>query len=180
MGSISPPFSKTLTNLSQLVNNVNGQDWPSVEGMKFPNNRFCFVNFLTCGAIPYLLWKLLFSLSLTMCRDGWKLKPPRLMMLKFGMSRALISNQGSHFCNKKNCTELPLRIIPRPTTKLKCSIETLAKDGESQPKRMEPTPRGCFIGPQESVPNSVRNVSLPDRLRLKSNIELTGQSRSVT
>ncbi|RDX97477.1 hypothetical protein CR513_19745, partial [Mucuna pruriens] len=39
---------------------------------------------------------------LIMFRDGWRLGPPKLIKLKllFGVSKALISDQGSHFCNR--------------------------------------------------------------------------------
>ncbi|RDY02254.1 hypothetical protein CR513_14304, partial [Mucuna pruriens] len=41
-----------------------------------------------------------------MYRDGWRLKPPKLTMLKFGVPRALISDQGSHFYNHTMATLL--------------------------------------------------------------------------
>ncbi|RDX89099.1 hypothetical protein CR513_29224, partial [Mucuna pruriens] len=44
------------------------------------------------GAIPC---------SLTTFQNGWRLRPPKLMMLElFGMLKALISDQGSHFYNR--------------------------------------------------------------------------------
>ncbi|RDX81962.1 hypothetical protein CR513_37313, partial [Mucuna pruriens] len=54
------------------------------------------------------------SLSLTTSRDGWKLTPPRQMMQKllFGVSRALIGDQGSHFYNKTMSTLLEKYGIP--------------------------------------------------------------------
>ncbi|RDX83599.1 hypothetical protein CR513_35470, partial [Mucuna pruriens] len=112
MGSIGPPFSETLTNMSRPANSVNELKWPSTIGMKCPNSRFCFVKFLTYGVLiswghsPSPMKTLIFSLSLTMCRDGWRLKPPTLMMLKFGVSKALISDQGSHFYNRTMSTLL--------------------------------------------------------------------------
>ncbi|RDX74258.1 hypothetical protein CR513_46022, partial [Mucuna pruriens] len=83
--------------------NVKEQGWPSPEGMKCPNNQFYYVKFLTCRIL--ISWghslspmeTLIFYLSFTMYQDGWRLKPPKLMMLEFGMPRALISDQGSHF-----------------------------------------------------------------------------------
>ncbi|RDX96611.1 hypothetical protein CR513_20708, partial [Mucuna pruriens] len=43
-------------------------------------------------------------LLLIMFRDGWRLGPPKLMMLKYGVPKALISDQGSHFCNRNGCS----------------------------------------------------------------------------
>ncbi|RDX94504.1 hypothetical protein CR513_23103, partial [Mucuna pruriens] len=135
VGSIGLPFSKMLTNLCRPANNVSKQEWLSAKGMKCPNSRFYFVKFFMCGVL--ISWDhslspmetFIFSLSLTMCRDGGRLRPPRLMMLN--VSRALISNQGSHFCNRTMSTLLekyrvvhwlPLLIIHRSTAKLRCSI----------------------------------------------------------
>ncbi|RDX99181.1 gag-pol, partial [Mucuna pruriens] len=42
---------------------------------------------------------LTFYLSLIMFRDGWRLRPLELMRLKFGVPKALISDQGSYFYN---------------------------------------------------------------------------------
>ncbi|RDX90685.1 Retrovirus-related Pol polyprotein from transposon opus, partial [Mucuna pruriens] len=98
VGSIGPQFFEMLTNMSRPTNSVSEQEWPSTKGMKCPNSRFCFVKFLTCrvliswGHSPSPMEILIFSLSLTMCRDGRRLKPPRLMMLKFGVSKALITD----------------------------------------------------------------------------------------
>ncbi|RDX67514.1 hypothetical protein CR513_53600, partial [Mucuna pruriens] len=38
--------------------------------------------------------------------DGWRLRPPKLMMLKFNVPKALISDQGSHLYNKTMSTLL--------------------------------------------------------------------------
>ncbi|RDX85981.1 hypothetical protein CR513_32752, partial [Mucuna pruriens] len=53
---------------------------------------------------------------------------------------------------------------PHTNGQVEGNQETLAKDGGSRPKRLEPTPKGRSIGPQDSIPDSVGNVSLPDRL----------------
>ncbi|RDX94245.1 hypothetical protein CR513_23398, partial [Mucuna pruriens] len=83
--------------------------------MKCPNSQFYFVKFLTCGVLiswghsPSPIETLIFSLSLTMCRDGWKLKPQRLSMPKFPKVwcvKTLINDQGSHFYNRTMSTLL--------------------------------------------------------------------------
>ncbi|RDX70305.1 hypothetical protein CR513_50478, partial [Mucuna pruriens] len=43
-----------------------------------------------------------------MFQDGWRLRPPKLVMLKFGVPKALISEQGSHLCNKIMSTLLEM------------------------------------------------------------------------
>ena len=71
------------------------------------------------GTIPYLSVMFIFCLLLIMSRNGWKLKLQGLMILKlleifiksnifskFGISRALISDQGIHFCNRTVVTLL--------------------------------------------------------------------------
>ncbi|RDY07563.1 hypothetical protein CR513_08312, partial [Mucuna pruriens] len=94
----------------------------------------------------YILQTLIFSLSFTKCRDGWRLKPPRLTMLKFGVSRALINDQGSHFYNRIMST-------------------LLEKYGVVQKmlKRLELTLKRFSMGPQDNLSDSIRNVSLLDR-----------------
>ncbi|RDY11928.1 hypothetical protein CR513_03339, partial [Mucuna pruriens] len=56
---------------------------------------------ISWGHSPSPTKTLIFYLPLIMFQDGWRLGPPKPMMLKllFGMLKALISNQGSHFCN---------------------------------------------------------------------------------
>ncbi|RDY02599.1 Gag-Pol polyprotein, partial [Mucuna pruriens] len=113
-GSIGPQFFKTLTNLPWPANYVSEQKWPLAEDMKCPNNQLYFVKSSMCGVL--ISWDhsqspketLTFSSLLTTSRDGWKLRPPRQTMQKllFGVPRALISDQGSHFCNKTMSTLL--------------------------------------------------------------------------
>ncbi|RDY11450.1 hypothetical protein CR513_03896, partial [Mucuna pruriens] len=93
------PVNFHVLDMEDETSGKGESQWPSTEGMKCPNSQFCFVKFLTNGVL--ILWghspspmeTLIFSLSLTMCRDGWRLKPSRITMLKFGVSEALISDQ---------------------------------------------------------------------------------------
>ncbi|RDY11497.1 hypothetical protein CR513_03844, partial [Mucuna pruriens] len=86
--SIGPPFSETLTNMSQPANSVNEQE--------YPNSQFYFVKSLTYGVL--ISWAhslspmetLIFCLPSIMCRDGWRLKPPRLMMLNLVCRKLLL------------------------------------------------------------------------------------------
>ncbi|RDX71901.1 Pol polyprotein, partial [Mucuna pruriens] len=59
-----------------------------------------WVNFL------FLMVTRIFCLLLIMFQDGWRLRPQKLVMLKFGVPKALISDDGSHFCNKTMSTLL--------------------------------------------------------------------------
>ncbi|RDX94689.1 Retrovirus-related Pol polyprotein from transposon 17.6, partial [Mucuna pruriens] len=57
------------------------------------------------------VWSIDFMGSFPISYDGWRLRPPKLMMLKswwilFGVLKAFISDQGSHFCNKTMSTLL--------------------------------------------------------------------------
>ncbi|RDY13036.1 hypothetical protein CR513_02095, partial [Mucuna pruriens] len=68
--------------------------------------------------------------SLTMFHDGWRPRPSKPMKLKllFGVSKALISDQRSHFCNRtmamllEKYGVLPLRITLKPIAKWKSLI----------------------------------------------------------
>ncbi|RDY04388.1 Gag-Pol polyprotein, partial [Mucuna pruriens] len=84
-------------NLSRPATNVKRQEWPSTEGMECPNSQCYFVKFFMYGSPRETLT---FYLLLIMFQDGWRLRPPELMMLKFGVSKVLISDQGIHFCNR--------------------------------------------------------------------------------
>ncbi|RDX71068.1 hypothetical protein CR513_49622, partial [Mucuna pruriens] len=44
--------------------------------------------------------------SLIMFQDGWRLGPSKLMTLKFSVPKALINDQGTHFCNHAMATLL--------------------------------------------------------------------------
>ncbi|RDX64553.1 Retrovirus-related Pol polyprotein from transposon 17.6, partial [Mucuna pruriens] len=72
---------------------------------EMPNNQSYFVKFLTFGELtswghsPSRMDTYTFCWSWTTCQDGWKQWPPRPMMPRFGVPKALISDQGSHFCN---------------------------------------------------------------------------------
>ncbi|RDX98811.1 hypothetical protein CR513_18212, partial [Mucuna pruriens] len=49
--------------------------------------------------------------------------------------------------------------------------QTIAEDGKFQPERLEPTPRGCSMGPQDNIPNSVRNIVFNKACHLLVEIE---------
>ncbi|RDX74565.1 hypothetical protein CR513_45679, partial [Mucuna pruriens] len=54
---------------------------------------------ISWGHSPSPRETLTFYLSLIIFQDGWRLRPPELMRLEFDVSKAMISDQGSHFCN---------------------------------------------------------------------------------
>ncbi|RDX74880.1 Pro-Pol polyprotein, partial [Mucuna pruriens] len=60
---------------------------------------------------------LTFCWLLIMFQDGWRLGPPKLMMLKFGVLKALISDQGTYFYNRAMVTLLEkYRVVHRIAT----------------------------------------------------------------
>ncbi|RDX94916.1 hypothetical protein CR513_22642, partial [Mucuna pruriens] len=89
--SISPQFSEMLTNSSRPANDS------STRGV-----------LISWDYSQSPIETLIFSLLLTTSRDRWKLRPPGQTMRKllFGVSKVLISDQESHFCNKTMLTLL--------------------------------------------------------------------------
>ncbi|RDY06188.1 pol, partial [Mucuna pruriens] len=90
---------------------------------KYPNSRCYFVKFFMFGV--FISWghslspreTLIFYLLLIRFRDGWKLRPPKLMKLKFGVPKVLISDQGSHFYNRTMATILEkYRVVHKVAT----------------------------------------------------------------
>ncbi|RDY13395.1 hypothetical protein CR513_01702, partial [Mucuna pruriens] len=92
-------------------------EWPLPASMRCPSNLFFFVRSLMFGVLTswihflFIMVTLIFCLLLIMFQDGWRLRPPKLMKLKslwilFGVPKALINDQGSHFCNKTMSTLL--------------------------------------------------------------------------
>ncbi|RDX95555.1 hypothetical protein CR513_21899, partial [Mucuna pruriens] len=97
---------------------------------------------------------------------------------KFGVPKALINDQGNHFCNRVMSYlldkydivhRIAITYHPKTNGQAEENQENLAKDGESQPERLEPTPRGHSMGTQNCISDSVRDVSLSDRYRQSSN-----------
>ncbi|RDX98333.1 hypothetical protein CR513_18762, partial [Mucuna pruriens] len=86
-GSIGPPFSKTPINLSPPTINVKKLEWPLAEGMKCPNNPYCFAKWVE---------------DITTKTNDAKVVVDFLksnIFYWFGVPKVLISDQGSHFCN---------------------------------------------------------------------------------
>ncbi|RDY14629.1 hypothetical protein CR513_00281, partial [Mucuna pruriens] len=133
-------------------------EWPSTKDMRCPSNPFFFAK--------SLMFRIMF-------RNGWRLNPPKQMMQKFSVPKALVGDQMSHLCNITMSTLLEkygvvhqVATAYHPQTNVQARNQTtLAKDGEPQQKRLEPTIIRHSLGSQDSISNLVRNVSLSDSLR---------------
>ncbi|RDX85335.1 hypothetical protein CR513_33479, partial [Mucuna pruriens] len=98
VGSTDPPFLEIPINSSLLANN----GWPLAEDMKCPSNLFYLVRSLTYGILIYGAISRWVEAAATKTNDAKVivdfLKSNTFYM--FGVPKALISDQGSHFCNK--------------------------------------------------------------------------------
>ncbi|RDX82143.1 hypothetical protein CR513_37109, partial [Mucuna pruriens] len=100
VGSTGLPFSKTPINSSSPMNNVRKKEWSLVEGMKCPSNQLCSMKSLT-GYLYILLAVDYVEDAATKTNDA-KVVVDFLksnIFCRFGVPKALISDQGSHFCN---------------------------------------------------------------------------------
>ncbi|RDX66896.1 hypothetical protein CR513_54290, partial [Mucuna pruriens] len=78
-----------------------------------------------------------FYWSWTTCLDGLKQWPPRPMIPRFSMLKALISDQGSHF---RWCTGLPQHTTPKQMAKSKYSTgksRRFYKSGKDSSRHLE-------------------------------------------
>ncbi|RDX85521.1 hypothetical protein CR513_33273, partial [Mucuna pruriens] len=111
-GFIGPPYLRMPTTLLPLVSRAKELAWPLPVGMGCPNNLFFFKRSLMFGVLIswvhflLLMVMLLLYLLLIMFHNGWRLGPPKLIMLKFCVLKSLINDHGSHFCNKTMSTLL--------------------------------------------------------------------------
>ena len=119
MGSIGPPFLEMLIIFPPPVSSVKEQEGPLHIGMRCLNSPLFSVQFFMFEVL--ILWVLFLFLMvfhvsyslLIMFPGGLKVRPPELMILKllwilgdltffcrFGVPRAIISDQGSYFYNR--------------------------------------------------------------------------------
>ncbi|RDX94164.1 gag-pol, partial [Mucuna pruriens] len=114
-GSIGPPFSRTLTNSSPPMKNAKKLEWPLVEDMICPNNPSYFVKFLMYGVLTswvsngysYILLVVDY-VSRWVEAIATKTNDAKVVVdflksnifCRFGVPKALISDQGSHFYNR--------------------------------------------------------------------------------
>ncbi|RDY14414.1 gag-pol, partial [Mucuna pruriens] len=99
VGFIGPLFLDMLINYSPPMNNVKELERPLAEDMRCPSNPFCFVKFLMCGVLTS--WG--HSQSPMDYVSRWvKAIATKTNNAKvvFGVPKVLISDQGSHFCNR--------------------------------------------------------------------------------
>ncbi|RDX90312.1 pol, partial [Mucuna pruriens] len=96
VGFIGLPFSRMPTTSLPLVSSTKEQERPLPIGMRCPNSPFFSMRSL-------MFWVLISWVHFLFLM---RLRPPKLMMLKFGVPKALISDQGSYFCNKTMSTLL--------------------------------------------------------------------------
>ncbi|RDX73922.1 hypothetical protein CR513_46388, partial [Mucuna pruriens] len=99
---------------------------------------------------------------------------------KFGVPKVLISDQGSHFCNQAMASLLQKygvahRIAtayhPQTNGQAEGNQANNAKEDKSQQEGLEPTPRGRSVGTKNRIPNTTRDVTLPDPCHLPVELE---------
>ncbi|RDY09854.1 gag-pol, partial [Mucuna pruriens] len=109
-GSIGPPFLEMPINLSPPARNVNKLEWPLVEGMKCPNNPYYSAKSLmfevstswghSRSPMDYMSRWVEATATKT---NGAKVVVDFLksnIFYRFGVPNVLISDQGSHLCNR--------------------------------------------------------------------------------
>ncbi|RDX98699.1 hypothetical protein CR513_18340, partial [Mucuna pruriens] len=166
-GSTGPPFLGMLIIMSPPTKNAKKLEWPLVEDTRCPNNPYCSAKSLMFAESTS--WG--HSMSPMDYVSRWvEAIATKTNDAKFGVSKALISYQGSHFYNRAMSSLLyKYGVVPRISTayhpRPTGNKEGVAKDDQSHKERLELTPGGCSLGTQNGIPNSVRDVSLPDYLR---------------
>ena len=118
MGSISPPFLEMLIIFPPFVSSVKERESPLHIGMRSPSNTLFFVTEFMCGVLilwVHFLFLMVFHIScflLIMFLDGLakatRTNDSKVFMdfvrsnifCRFGVPRVIISDQGSHFCNR--------------------------------------------------------------------------------
>ncbi|RDX86931.1 hypothetical protein CR513_31669, partial [Mucuna pruriens] len=149
----------------QPTNSVSKQGWPSAEGMKCPSSRFCSMMFLTSwvsiswGHSPSPMETLTFVVDYVEAK-ATKTNDAKVVVdfVKsnifpwFRVLGALISDQGSHFCNNTMALmSHKLYIFYRPKKRL--SRVHLDQEEESQPRLTPPRPgESSRLGPISSNP----------------------------
>ncbi|RDY05483.1 Gag-Pol polyprotein, partial [Mucuna pruriens] len=111
-GSIGPPFSEMSINSSPPTRNDKKLEWPLAKGMKCPNNPYCYGidimgSFLVSNGHSYILLAVDY-VSRWVEAIATKTNDAKVVVdfLKsnifywFGVPKALISDQGSHFYNR--------------------------------------------------------------------------------
>ncbi|RDX70969.1 hypothetical protein CR513_49732, partial [Mucuna pruriens] len=126
-GSIGPPFSGTPIISSPLARSAKKLEWPLAEGMRCPSNLYCFAK------------SLMFGVSTSW---GHSQSPMSTLIFcwspcRFGVLKALISDQGSHFCNRAMSSLLHKYGVGNK--------ENAAKDDQSQQEGLELTLGGRSV-----------------------------------
>ncbi|RDY04574.1 Retrovirus-related Pol polyprotein from transposon 17.6, partial [Mucuna pruriens] len=111
--SIGPLFLETFINSSPPVTNVKKPEWPRTKNMKCLNNLSYFVKVFMCGVL--ISWDhsqspmvtRIFCWPSIMYQIGYKSLPPRPTMQRFGVPKALISDQGKIWGDAQNRHSLP-------------------------------------------------------------------------
>ncbi|RDY13886.1 hypothetical protein CR513_01135, partial [Mucuna pruriens] len=134
-GSISPPFLEMLISLSPPATNVRKPEWPRTKSIKCPSNPSCFVKSLMFGKpLPPRPVVVDFLKSNIVCR--------------FGVPKVLISDQGSHFCNRTMASllqkygvthKISTAYHPKQMAKLKFLTEKLRKHCKRCPTQARKT-----------------------------------------
>ncbi|RDX72855.1 Retrovirus-related Pol polyprotein, partial [Mucuna pruriens] len=138
-GSIGPPFSGMPINSSPLAKNAKKLEWPLTKGMRCPSNPYCFAKSLMFGGhsqSPMDYVSRWVEAIATKTNDA-KVVVDFLksnIFYRFGVSKVLISDQGSHFYSRAMSSllhkygvvhRIATAYHPRPMAKLKTSADSL-------------------------------------------------------
>ncbi|RDX78531.1 hypothetical protein CR513_41181, partial [Mucuna pruriens] len=101
--SIGPPFSGMPINLSPPMKNAKKLEWPLAEGISCPNSLYCSTKSLMCGVLTSRDQPQSPMEAIATKTNDAKVIVDFLksnIFCRFGVLKALISDQGSHFCNR--------------------------------------------------------------------------------
>ncbi|RDX98373.1 gag-pol, partial [Mucuna pruriens] len=96
-GSIDPPFSKTPINSSPPTRNVKKLEWPLAEGIRCLNDPYCSAKSLMFNYVSR--WVEAIATKTNDAKVVVNFLKSNIFY-QFGVPKALISDQGSDFCNR--------------------------------------------------------------------------------
>ncbi|RDX89668.1 hypothetical protein CR513_28578, partial [Mucuna pruriens] len=108
VGFIGLPSSGMPITSSPPKSNVKELEWPSIEDMRCPSNPFFFAKSLMFGVLTSWVHFLSPTAKATKTNDAKVVVDfvRSNIFCRFSVSKAIISDQGSHFCNRTMSTLL--------------------------------------------------------------------------